>query len=186
MSGRPGSQARGCREPNTQVNSSLDSLYRESSCDETMKGSVKFLACLLYWTNLYIAKATVRAHVESRDKCAGYEALYPTIFEQLAPFFGGITQEQVDKASMHYAADWDTGPKHAHTKFNISAAQTLPPQHPDYPWYTSGVSVSAKRAHSQPGELIFHSRRVQVKLRFIEDCILGWNALSSRRTHTVA
>lgn len=92
----------------------------------------KPLALALSWALLCLANTCAGSgtHV-----CDAYEVLYPTIYEQLAPFMGGISQSQVDKASDHFQDEYySTGPNRSHAKFNLTAARELAPNHTDYPW----------------------------------------------------
>ncbi|KAK9862161.1 hypothetical protein WJX84_000266 [Apatococcus fuscideae] len=74
-----------------------------------------------------------RQHRRAQLSPAAYEALEPTIYEQLTPFLGGITQSQVDKA-ISWFTDPGPPPKYADLKYNMTAATTLRADDPLYPY----------------------------------------------------
>ncbi len=86
---------------------------------------------------LLLQLVTVRGSRHSNSlaaiQCGAYEALYPTIYDQLLPFVTGITQAQVDLATRYYYPTGDP-PKLADLKYNDTAAATLLPDDPAYPW----------------------------------------------------
>ncbi len=97
--------------------------------------------CWILWISVHPAglvvsgtRSSTHQHFGRSETCAAYEALYPTIYEQLVPFLGGVKQSQVDLAKRLYQTTWPP-PKLAEHKFNLTAAQTLAPDDPAFPWY---------------------------------------------------
>ena len=112
-------------------------------------GRALLVACSL--SCLVGAYASAARHIASGAgaHCAAYEILYPTIFDQLMPFMSGITQSQVDLASKRLG--WPgSAPKHAHLKYNETAAATMSPADPAYPWFATPSKPAAAVIPSMP------------------------------------
>ena len=89
----------------------------------------------LFWLACTLLGTARAAHTIFRQAavCGAYEALEATIYEQLTPFLGGISQNQVDKA-ISWFSDPGRAPKHAELKYNMTAARTLQADDPEYPY----------------------------------------------------
>ena len=77
----------------------------------------------------------VRTQTQDLARCAGLEALYPTIYEQLSVFMGGIQQAQLDEVK-RFMAQPSRGNNAVRSgpRYNNSEAAVLPATHPDFPW----------------------------------------------------
>ena len=69
--------------------------------------------------------------------CDGYAALYPTIYQQLTPFMGGVYQNAIDAAAESLMLKQNEGKTKSSDSaivYDDAAARSLPAHHPDFPW----------------------------------------------------